>query len=144
MTRASLQLRLALAGGIVLLLTLAAAQMGGIHLSDTRAQAVDRLRALLAQAHARGVRFVVFPELALTTFFPRYWFEDQREVDERFFEPAMPSPVTQPLFDARDIGWDLIRGYNDLTLGAVERIKCVEELLLSSLLASDKLNVIYQ
>ncbi|MEN9773365.1 MAG: hypothetical protein RL322_435 [Pseudomonadota bacterium] len=96
-------------------LHVAAAQMGGIHLSDTREQAVERLRALLAQAHARGVRFVVFPELALTTFFPRYWFDDQDEVDQRFFEAAMPSPVTQPLFDdARRYGIGFYLGYAEL------------------------------
>ena len=38
-----------------------------------------------------GAKFVVFPELALTTFFPRWWMEDQAEVDRRFFETAMPS-----------------------------------------------------
>jgi predicted amidohydrolase len=100
-------------------LHIAAAQMGGIHLSDTREQAVERLRALLAQAYARGVRFVVFPELALTTFFPRYWFEDPHEVDRRFFEPSMPSPVTQPLFDdARRYGIGFYLGYAELTVEA--------------------------
>ena len=44
-------------------------------------------------------RLVVFPELALTTFFPRWYFENQAEVDA-FFERAMPGPETQPLFDA--------------------------------------------
>ncbi len=98
-------------------LHLAAAQMGGIHLSDTRERAVERLRALLAQAHARGVRFVVFPELALTTFFPRYWFDDAEEVDRRFFETSMPSPVTQPLFDdARRYGIGFYLGYAERTV----------------------------
>ena len=97
-------------------LHLAAAQLGPVNLADSRAVMVDRLRALLAQAHARGVRFVVFPELALTTFFPRYWFDDQQEVDQRFFERSMPSPVTQPLFDdARRYGIGFYLGYAELT-----------------------------
>ena len=97
-------------------LHIAAAQMGGIHLSDSRESAVERLRALLAQAHARGVKFVVFPELALTTFFPRKWYEDQGEVDACFFERTMPSPVTQPLFDdARRYGIGFYLGYAELT-----------------------------
>jgi predicted amidohydrolase len=97
-------------------LHIAAAQMGGVHLSDTREQAVARLRALLAQAHARGVKFVVFPELALTTFFPRKWYDDQAEVDTRFFERDMPSAVTQPLFDdARRYGIGFYLGYAELT-----------------------------
>jgi predicted amidohydrolase len=35
----------------------------------------------------------------LTTFFPRWPLEDQREIDA-FYEPRMPGPQTQPLFDA--------------------------------------------
>lgn len=97
-------------------LHIAAAQLGAVHLSDTREAVVARLRALLAQAHARGVRFVVFPELAFTTFFPRHWYDNQAEVDARFFEASMPSPATQPLFDdAKRYGIGLYIGYAELT-----------------------------
>ena len=97
-------------------LHIAAAQMGALHLADSREHAVERLRALLAKAHARGVRFVVFPELALTTFFPRTWYDDQSEVDARFFEREMPSSVTRPLFDdARRYGIGFYLGYAELT-----------------------------
>jgi len=97
-------------------LHLAAAQLGGVHLADTRENMVERLRELLRQAHSRGVRFVVFPELALTTFFPRYWFDDPTEVDARFFERTMPSPVTAPLFDdAKRYGIGFYLGYGELT-----------------------------
>jgi N-carbamoyl-D-amino-acid hydrolase len=57
----------------------------------------------------------VFPELALTTFFPRYWMEDPNEV-EKYFENQMPSPETAPLFElarARGIGFYL--GYAERT-----------------------------
>ena len=74
------------------------AQLGPIHLADTRSAVVRRLMAMMREAHAAGARFVVFPELALTTFFPRYWMTDQREID-RFFEREMPGPQTRPLFD---------------------------------------------
>jgi len=47
----------------------AVAQLGPIHLADDRALVVGRLIALLREAYGRGARFVVFPELALTTFF---------------------------------------------------------------------------
>jgi predicted amidohydrolase len=97
-------------------LHIAAAQLGGANLADTRETMVARLRELLRQAHARGVRFVVFPELALTTFFPRYWFDDAAEVDARFFERSMPSPVTAPLFDdAKRYGIGFYLGYAELT-----------------------------
>ena len=93
----------------------AAAQLGGIHLSDSRESVVARLLELLREAHSRKVRFIVFPELALTTFFPRYWFDDQREVDQRFFEASMPSPTTQPLFDqAKKFGIGFYLGFAEL------------------------------
>src|SRR5690606_16149135 len=61
-------------------------------------------------------RLVVFPELALTTFFPRWWMEDQDEIDS-FFEREMPGPETRPLFDlAREIGIGFYLGYAELDL----------------------------
>ncbi len=79
------------------------AQMGAIQKADTREQAVERMIALLEKANAEGCTFVVFPELALTTFFPRWYMEDQAEVDT-WFEREMPGPLTQPLFDrAREL-----------------------------------------
>ena len=94
---------------------LAAAQLGAANLSDSRESMVARMRELLKQAHARGVRFVVFPELAFSTFFPRYWYEDQAEVDARFFEREIPSPATAPLFDdARRFGIGMYLGYAEL------------------------------
>src|SRR2546425_8852615 len=97
-------------------LKIAAAQMGPLNRSDTRAAATKRLANLLREAHAMGAKFVVFPELALTTFFPRWWMEDQAEVDARFFEKSMPSRETQPLFDeAKKLGIGFYIGYAELT-----------------------------
>ncbi len=94
---------------------LAVAQLGPIHLADSREAVVKRLLELLHEAHARSAKFVVFPELALTTFFPRYWMADQEEVD-RFFERSMPNAATQPLFDAaRKYGIGFYLGYAELT-----------------------------
>ena len=93
----------------------AVVQLGPIHLADARPAVIKRLIALLREAHAAGARFVVFPELALTTFFPRYWMADQKEID-RFFEREMPGPDTQPLFDlARELGVGFYLGYAELT-----------------------------
>ena len=66
-------------------LTVGAAQLGPIQRADGRPQVVKRLLDLLHQAKAHGCDLVVFPELALTTFFPRWWMEDQAEIDG-FFE----------------------------------------------------------
>ena len=53
-------------------LKVAAAQLGPVHRADDRGRVVGRLVALLREAHGAGAKLVVFPELALTTFFPRY------------------------------------------------------------------------
>jgi predicted amidohydrolase len=93
----------------------AVAQLGPIHLAESRASVVRRLIALLRDAHAEGAKFVVFPELALTTFFPRWWMTDQAEID-KFFEAQMPGPETQPLFElARELGIGFYLGYAELT-----------------------------
>jgi len=92
----------------------AVAQLGPIHLADSRTAVVKRLIALLREAHAGGAKFVVFPELALTTFFPRWWMTDQGEID-KYFESQMPGPETQPLFElARDLGVGFYLGYAEL------------------------------
>lgn len=94
---------------------LAVAQMGPVHLADTRGQVVVRLVRMLREAKARQADFVVFPELALTTFFPRYWMEMDEAV-AKFFETEMPSPAVLPLFDAAkqlEIGFCL--GYAEVT-----------------------------
>jgi N-carbamoyl-D-amino-acid hydrolase len=93
----------------------AVAQLGPIHLADDRKAVVKRLIALLREAHAGGAKFVVFPELALTTFFPRWWMTDQDEID-KYFESQMPGPETQPLFElARELEIGFYLGYAELT-----------------------------
>jgi predicted amidohydrolase len=90
--------------------------------ADARPQVVKRLLDLLHQAKAHGCDLVVFPELALTTFFPRWWMEDQAEIDV-FFEREMPGSETRPLFEeARRLGIGFYLGYAELcTEGRVTR-----------------------
>jgi predicted amidohydrolase len=91
------------------------AQMGPIQKADSREAVVARMIALLDQARDAGCDLVVFPELALTTFFPRWYMEDQAEVD-RWFETEMPNAATQPLFDrARAHGIAISFGYAEKT-----------------------------
>ncbi len=97
------------------ILRVAAAQMGPIQRDDDRPAVVDRLIALLHEAHRDGSELVVFPELALTTFFPRWFVDDIREADH-WYEKSMPSAVTQPLFDeAKRLGVGFCLGYAELT-----------------------------
>jgi predicted amidohydrolase len=93
----------------------AAGQLGPISRRDNRQAAVGRMVALMQQAQAQGVRLIVFPELALTTFFPRWFMEDQAEIDS-YFEKAMPGPETRPLFEeATRLGIGFYLGYAELT-----------------------------
>jgi predicted amidohydrolase len=96
-------------------LTVAAAQLGPIARDEARASAVGRLCAMMRKAHAAGAELVVFPELALTTFFPRWYLEDPSEID-RYFETQMPNASVQPLFDlAVELGVGFYLGYAELT-----------------------------
>ena len=97
------------------IVTVGAAQLGPIQRADTRTDVVVRMLTLLRQAHAQGCDLVVFPELALTTFFPRWWMEDQDEIDS-FFERSVPSNETAPLFEeARRLGIGFCLGFAELT-----------------------------
>jgi predicted amidohydrolase len=92
-------------------LRVAAAQLGPIARDDDRSVVVERLMVLMNAAARRGAQLVVFPELALTTFFARWYVEDLAEAD-RFYEESFPSPATQPLVDeARRLGVGLSIGY---------------------------------
>jgi len=88
-----------------------AAQLGPIGRDEPRESAVGRMIVLLEKAAARGCGLVVFPELALTTFFPRWFMSDEAEIDS-FFENEMPNTATQPLFDrARELRIGFYLGY---------------------------------
>src|SRR4030088_1134078 len=50
------------------------------------------------EAKAKGADLIVYPELALTTFFPRWYMEDRAEADA-WFEEEMPNAMTKPLFE---------------------------------------------
>src|SRR6476660_10355689 len=79
-------------------INVAAAQLGPIQKAESRETVVKRMIALMDEAKARGADLIVYPELALTTFFPRWYMEDQAEVDT-WFEREMPNAVTRPLFE---------------------------------------------
>ena len=49
-----------------------AAQLGPIERRHSRRDVVDRMLALMARAKRMDCDLIVYPELALTTFFPRW------------------------------------------------------------------------
>ena len=98
------------------IIRIAAAQMGPNQKADSRDAILARMLRMLDQAAGQGATLVVFPELAFTTFFPR-WLLEGAALDQ-YFEPAMPNPAVQPLFDrARELGVGFYVGYAELTEG---------------------------
>jgi predicted amidohydrolase len=96
-------------------LIIGGAQMGGIHKADSREVVVARMLDLLEQAAGRGVEMLIYPEMALTTFFPRWYAENPADFDH-WFEREMPNAATQPLFDrARALKIAISFGYCELT-----------------------------
>ena len=97
------------------IVNLGAAQMGPLAPDETRESCVKRLIDMIKQASSRGCQFVVFPELALTTFFPRYYEEDITKMDH-WYETEMPNNATRPLFEAAaEAGIGFYLGYAELT-----------------------------
>jgi N-carbamoyl-D-amino-acid hydrolase len=97
------------------ILRVAAAQMGPIQQADSRQAVVARMLDLIDRAKAQGCDLVVYPELALTTFFPRWYLSEPAEVDA-WFERAMPSSATRPLFErAAQHRIGISFGYAELT-----------------------------
>lgn len=92
-----------------------AAQLGPIQKANDRASVVARMLGLLDEAARQGCDLVVYPELALTTFFPRWHVQDCAAFDP-YFEASMPGPDTAPLFErAARHGVAISFGYAELT-----------------------------
>lgn len=97
------------------IVNVAAAQMGPIQKADSREATVKRMIALMDEAKAKGADLIVYPELALTTFFPRWYVEDRAEFDS-WFEREMPNAATKPLFErAAQHQMAMNFGYAELT-----------------------------
>jgi predicted amidohydrolase len=104
------------------ILRAAAAQMGPTQQADSREHTLGRMIELLETAAAQGATLVVFPELAFTTFFPRWLLEG--EALDRYYERGMPNAAVQPLFDrARALGVGFSVGYAELTAQG-QRFNC--------------------
>ncbi|MEX0344347.1 MAG: N-carbamoyl-D-amino-acid hydrolase [Rhizobiaceae bacterium] len=93
----------------------ASAQMGPIARDEPRQSCVARMVELLREAGSRGAKLVVFPELAFTTFFPRWMIDDPDEL-ATYFEGSMPGPAARPLFEtAAELGIGFYVGYAEAT-----------------------------
>lgn len=96
------------------IIRVAGAQMGPTQLADTRSDTLSRMVKLLENGAAQGAQLVVFPELAFTTFFPR-WLLQPEELDH-YFENTMPNENVQALFDrSQELGVGFYVGYGEQT-----------------------------
>ena len=95
-------------------INIGAAQLGPIARNESRRAVVARLLELLREAHSFRCDLVAFPEMALTTFFPRWDLQDEDEIDS-FYEKDMPGPETKILFEeAARLGIGFSLGYAEL------------------------------
>lgn len=74
-------------------LKVAAAQMGPNNEGVSREEILDRMLALLDEAAREGVQLLAYPEMALTTYFPKKLRSDY----DQFFEHEVPPKALAPL-----------------------------------------------
>jgi len=99
-------------------LTVAAAQVGPVHRDSDRVHTLNRLIRLLQSAASEGAKLVLFPELTFTTFFPRYIFDSDEDL-QSYFEHGQnvsQSENVKPLFD------EACRLAVDISVGFAERL----------------------
>src|SRR2546427_9365421 len=72
---------------------LAAAQLGPNNEGTPREEIVERMLGLLEQAVQEGVELIAYPEMALTTYFPKRIRADFNQ----FFETEVPPKALEPL-----------------------------------------------
>lgn len=100
------------------ILKVAAAQLGPIHLATERVEVLNRMIVLLQSARKLGAQLAVFPELALSTFFPRYAVLDKDQLASCFdnADTLLTSERTKPVFDeATRLGVDIYLGFAERT-----------------------------
>lgn len=109
-------------------ITVAAAQVGRIDRGESKNVVIQRLIDLLGQASQQGAQLVVYPEITLSTFFPRYLIESREELDT-FFEHdddiTKVKGVEQLFLKARAAGIDIVLGYAERTTDGTGYNTCV-------------------
>jgi predicted amidohydrolase len=98
------------------IVSVAAAQLGPVPRGTPRGAVVERLVALLRVAAHRGADLAVFPELALTPFFPRWWFEDGDPALDEFYEADVRGGEMKRLWEeASRLGVGVCLGFAERT-----------------------------
>lgn len=110
------------------LIRVAAAQVGAVHRWSEREHTLQRLTKLLEEAARKRAQLVLFPEIAFTTFFPRHFIAEEKELDQWFEhgDDIEKSPNTKDFFKKADeLGVDVCVGYAERTLEGHSYNSCV-------------------
>lgn len=100
------------------ILRVAAAQVGPVHRWSERSHTLERLIKLLEEAASKGAQLVLFPEITFTTFFPRYFIGEEKDLEKWFEcgEDITKSSNTVPIFQRADqLKVDICVGYAEKT-----------------------------
>ncbi len=97
----------------------AAAQMGPINEGTSREECVDRMLALLDQAITDHVELIAYPEMALTTYFPKRIREDY----DQFFETEVPPKADLDWMTPARKRWDFFSRRHPKFYGAITQEK---------------------
>lgn len=103
-------------------LRVAAIQVGAIDRKTSPSVVIARLTSLLDKAASEGVKLAVFPETTFTTFFPRYFIENEEELASYFIrEPKSgisdveDASIRAFFSTAKELGIDVVIGYGEET-----------------------------
>lgn len=106
----------------------AAAQVGPVHQWSERTETLQRLIRLLEEAAEKGAQVVLYPEIAFTTFFPRYFISDEEDL-KKWFEigdDITRSSASAQLFQrALELKVDICIGYAERTNDGHSYNSCV-------------------
>jgi len=87
-----------------------------IEVDKIRKYSVSRMMRLMKEASEYGCDLVVFPELALTSFFPYFYIESERTLLRFFEKEPVELGLAKPLFDcAQRLKMSFSLGYAECT-----------------------------
>ncbi|HJT59082.1 MAG TPA: nitrilase-related carbon-nitrogen hydrolase [Ktedonobacteraceae bacterium] len=113
-----------------------------IDIDTIRKHSVSRMMRLMKEASAYGCDLVVFPELALTSFFPYFYIESERTLLRFFEKEPVELGLAKPLFEcARRLKMSFSFGYAECAIDPAYHNGCRR---YNSYILVDKKGAIYK
>lgn len=86
------------------------------NIEKIKQEQISRMCEIIRSCATRGVNFIIFPELALTSFFPYFHFEDETTLNKYFEKGNITKGVAREMFMlAKKLNIALGFGYAELT-----------------------------